>query len=167
MTVAMATDRDGSAPIALLRFTLGVIILVTWVNNVADDLYTADGLKGFFSWLFAADGNASSLGFVESFLDTVVVPMAGPYGIAQLVVELLIGIGLVVGLFTRLTSLLAAGFFFALLLAYLGGHEWIWTYVLLLVSAVTVFLGYGGRRFGIDQVVYSRHGDSPAGNLLW
>ena len=38
--------------VALLRITLGLIILATWVDNVRSGLYTADGLTTFFNELF-------------------------------------------------------------------------------------------------------------------
>ena len=65
-----------------------------------------------------------------------------------------------------LGSLLAAGFFLSLFLGYFGGEEWIWTYVLLFMAAVTVFLGYGGRKLGVDQFLHRARGSSPA-NLFW
>ncbi len=151
----------------MLRITLGVILLATWFENVGDDLYTAAGFEGFLNWLDAPDGNASSLGFVHSVLDTIVAPAAGFFGGVQLVVELLIGLCLVLGLFTRLASLLASAFFASLFLAYFGGHEWIWTYVLLFMAGLTVFLGYGGRRIGVDQALVASRGESPAHNLFW
>lgn len=155
----------GSTATALLRVVLGVIILVTWFDNLGKDLYTGDGLTGFFNWLFSEDGNNSSLGFYQSFLDTIIVPAAGFFAVLQLVVELAIGVGLLFGVLTRFFSLAAALFFLNLLLAYFGGHEWIWTYVLLLASAIAVFIGHGGRTLGIDQLL-ARRGPSPAG-LLW
>jgi uncharacterized membrane protein YphA (DoxX/SURF4 family) len=159
-------DRSGTLPLALLRITLGVIILATWLDNLDKDLYTADGLKGFLDWLFAEDGNGSSLGFYDSLVDALVVPVAGPYGIFQLVVELAIGVGLVLGLMTRLSSLVASLFFFNLCLAYFGGEEWIWTYVLLFVASLVVFLGWGGRKFGVDEWLSRARGESPR-TLLW
>lgn len=157
----------GSPGAVLLRITLGVIILATWIDNLDKGLYTADGLTGFLEWLFDADnGNGSSLTAYKSLLDAVVIPIAGVYGAFQLVVELLIGIGLLVGALTRLFSLLAAVFFFNLFLSYFGGNEWIWTYVLLLATAIAVFVGYGGRRLGVDRFLARTRGDSPFG-LLW
>ncbi len=158
--------RDGSRPVALLRITLGVIVLVTWFDNLDKDLYTADGFEGFIDFLFAENGNDSSLGFYESFVDAVVVPVAGPYGVFQAVVELVIAVGLIAGLFTRLCSLIACIFFANLFLAYFGGEEWIWTYVLLFMASLTVFLGYGGRKLGIDEQLARTRGESPA-TLLW
>lgn len=159
--------EDGSVPVALLRITLGVIVLVTWFDNLGKDLYTGDGLSGLISWLFDEEnGNGSSLGFYQSILEAVVVPNAGLFAALQLVVELAFGLSLLFGIFTRLGSVLAAGFFFSLFLAYVGGDEWIWTYVLLFMATVTVFLGNGGRVLGIDQWLHASRGRSP-GNLLW
>ena len=151
----------------LLRITLAVIILATWRSNLDKGLYTADGLEGFLDWLFDAEnGNGSALTLYKSFLDTAVIPIAGIYGGFQLVVELAIGFGLLVGAFTRLCSLLAAVFFFNVFLLYFGGNEWIWTYVLLLTTAIAVFLGYGGRRLGVDNRLARTRGESPY-TLLW
>lgn len=173
MTTTAATDSMAdpvlsSAPIAvpLLRITLGVIVLVTWFDNLGKDLYTGDGLSGFLEFLFAEDGNGSSLSAYKSLLDGIVIPAAGFFSKMQLVVEFAIGIALILGVMTRLFSLLAIGFFLSLFLAYFGGEEWIWTYVLLLMASVTVFLGAGGRRLGIDQLLIENRGSSPFG-LLW
>ena len=145
---------------------MGVIVLVTWFDNLDKDLYTSDGLTGFLDFLFDEDGNASSLTAYKSFIDAVVVPAAGVYGAFQLVVELAIGLGLLIGAFTRLFSLIATFFFLNLLLAYFGGHEWIWTYVLLVTTAIAVFIGYGGRKLGVDVWIVRRWGESRYG-VLW
>ena len=139
---------------------------MTWFDNLDKGLYTADGLTAFLDGLFDENGNASSLTAYKSLLDTMVIPIAGVYGAFQLVVELVIGIGLLVGGLTRLFGLLAAAFFFNLFLSYFGGHEWIWTYVLLLASAIAVFVDYGGRRLGVDVWLARTRGPSPRG-LLW
>ncbi len=164
-----APAARGSLAVALLRITLGVILLATWYDNLTSELYTAAGLEGFLDWLYTAppDGNGSGLGFYESFLDSVIVPIAGPFAIFQLVFELAAGVGLLLGVFTRFFSLSMAGFFASLLLAYLGGEEWIWTYVLLIMASVTVFAGYGGRVLGVDRYLADRFGRSPLGGLIW
>ena len=57
-------------------------------------------------------------------------------------------------------------FFFNLFLSYFGGHEWIWVYVLLFMSALTTFLSYAGRRWGVDTWLLERRGKPPI-NILW
>ncbi len=163
----MTDSERGSTGAMLLRITLGVIVLATWVDNLDKGLYTADGLTSFLDSLFDAEnGNASSLTAYKALLDTVLIPIAGIYGGFQLVLELLVGLGLLLGAFTRLFSLIAAVFFFNLFLVYFGGHEWIWQYVLLMVAAVAVFTDYGGRKFGLDTWLVRKRGESPFG-LLW
>ncbi len=158
--------RTGSLAVALLRITIGVIFLVTFFDNLDKDLYTADGFEGFIAFLFDENGNGSSLTFYESFVDAVIVPVAGPYVVFQAIVELALAIMLIIGLASRAASLVALLFFGNLFLAYFGGEEWIWTYVLLFMSTLTVFLGYGGRQLGVDQYLVRDRGESPY-NLIW
>lgn len=167
-TTATSGD-EGSLGAAIVRITLGVIILVTWWGNLQDSFYSADGLRGFFDWLFKSEadgGNGSSLGFVKSIIDNTVLKAPGLFGFLQTVMEFLIGIGLLLGAFTRLFSALGFAFFVGLLLSYFGGGEWIWTYVILAAASLAVFLDYGGRKLGVDQALLASRGKSP-GNLLW
>ena len=151
MTQTTQTKQLQTA-VALLRITLGVIILATWYGSLRDGLYTADGLTGFFNWLFdAQNGNGSSLGWYKAFLDTAVVPVAGIFAVFQLVAELVMGAALLLGGLTRLFGIAAIFFFANLFLSYFGGHEWIWTYILLIMSSLTVVAGAAGRTWGIDH----------------
>ncbi len=170
-----AKDR-GSLGVALLRIALGVIVLVTWWDNLTKDnvdsalgLYSGDAFEGFMNWLFTSEadgGNGSSLGFYEGFVDNVLLAAPGLFGGLQLVIELLMGLALLVGAFTRLASLAAVVFFANLFLAYFGGGEWIWTYVLLTAAALAVFLDWGGRKLGVDQGLAQSRGESFM-RLLW
>lgn len=153
--------------VAILRIVLGVIILATWQGNVRDGLYTADGLTGFFNWLFDPDnGNGSSLIFYKSILDATLLRFPGLFGTFQMITEFLMGLGLLLGGLTRFFGLAAIFFFFNLFLSYFGGHEWIWTYVLLITSSLAVTLTYAGRLWGVDQYLLQKRGQSPL-NLLW
>ena len=91
--------------------------------------------------------------------------MPGLFAIFQLVGELLLGLALLVGLFTPLAAVGAALFFFNLFLAYFGGNEWIWTYVLLTVSALVTALAQSGRAWGLDSLLLRRLGEPPIGPI--
>lgn len=164
-------ERQTRVGLALLRVVLGLIILATWWSNLTDDpnFYSADGLRGFFDWVAKPaeeGGNGASLGFVHSIIDNTVLQAPGVFGIAQTVMEGLIGVGLVIGGFTRFFSLLATLFFGGLFLTYFGGEEWIGTYIILAAASFAVFLGYAGRTFGLDRLIVASRGESP-GDLLW
>ena len=45
--------------VALLRITLGVIILFTWWENYKKGIYTAEGLQGLFNYIFNENGGGS------------------------------------------------------------------------------------------------------------
>lgn len=169
----MSTDNEsGSLGVAILRVTLGVIILATWFSNVTADpnFYSAEGLRGFFDWVFLSPeegGNGASLTFIGSIFDGLDdAGLLGVVGLAQTVVEFLIGAALVAGVFTRLFSALSFAFFTGLFLTYFGGEEWIFTYVILMAASATIFLSWGGRKLGVDQAIAASRGDSP-GKLLW
>ena len=166
----MSQDNEVShlqTAVALLRITVGIIILVTWYDNFRGGLYTADGLTGFFNWLFDPEnGNGSSLLFVKAYLDSFIAPIAGPFATFQMIAELVMGLALVLGFFTRLFSLAAMFFFANLFLSYFGGQEWIWTYVLLFMSALTIMIGAAGRKWGIDRLFLEKWGE-PQVPLLW
>lgn len=159
------TERLRTAT-ALLRITLGIIILATWYNNLSKGLYTAEGLTGFFNWLFDPNGNGSSLMAYKSFLDAAVVPVAGLFAPFQMVAEFVMGAALLLGGLTRFFAVAAMFFFANLFLSYLGGNEWIWVYVLLFMSALTVGLAAAGRKWGIDQWLYQKRGRPPY-PVLW
>jgi uncharacterized membrane protein YphA (DoxX/SURF4 family) len=135
--------------VAILRITLGVIILATWYDNLDKGLYTAAGLTNFLNWLF--EGNGSTLSFYKSFLDAVIIPNAALFGKIQIVGEGLMGLALLLGGLTRLFGIAAIIFFLNLFLSYFGGHEWIWVYVILFSSSLTVAMGAAGRKWGLDE----------------
>ncbi len=164
--LAAISDRRGTIGVALLRITLGVIFIVTWADNLEKDLYTPDGLEAFLDGLFDENGNDSAFAGYKTFIDAIIIPIAPFYAPFQGVIEFVLGIGLIVGVMTRALALAAAAFFFQLFLSYIGGQEWIWTYVLLFVAAVAVFLGHGGRKLGVDQLIVKARGE-PKIDLLW
>ncbi|MEM7093308.1 MAG: hypothetical protein AAF567_09920 [Actinomycetota bacterium] len=166
---ALQTEPRGSLGTTILRIALGLTTLFTWFDNVGKDFYDGDNFPGFFNWAFTPaeeGGNGSSLGFVESIIDNTLLAAPEFFGWLLTLFELFIAVGLLLGLFTRAASLAAIGFFASLFLVYAGGEEWIWTYVLLTAAAVTVFLNWGGRFLGVDQVIAENQGESPA-TLIW
>ena len=148
---------------AILRITLGVILIVTWFKNLQDGIYTADGIVGLFNYLFNDNGGGPA--FYRALINGTILQVPGLFAVFQLVGELLLGLGLLVGLFTPLAALGAALFFFNLFLAYLGGNDWIWTYVLLTVSALVVALAQSGRAWGLDSLLLQRLGEPPRGPI--
>ncbi len=149
--------------IAILRITLGIILLVTWWGNFRDGLYTADGIRGLFDWIFNVNGSGPE--WYRAIINSTVLAAPGLFGAFQLVAELLLGLGLLFGGLTPIAGISAAIFFVNLYFSYLGGEEWIWTYVLLTASALVVGLTRSGRAFGLDQFLLKSRGEPKPGFL--
>ncbi len=94
-------------------------------------------------------------------------------GVGIWTAELLVGLSLLFGLFTRLGALLALVLSLQLFvgIAY-APNEWYWAYVMLLLLSMCLVAVPAGRRLGIDQVLHpwlTRHNRSSrlARLLAW
>lgn len=92
-------------------------------------------------------------------------------GVGIWTAELLVGLSLLFGLFTRLGALLALVLSLQLFvgIAYAPG-EWYWAYVMLLLLSVCLVAVPAGRRLGVDQALHPwlarRRGSSRLARLL-
>ena len=79
------------------------------------------------------------------------------FGWMTLITETFIAVTLILGLFTRLGSLVAIGMAANITIGILGvPHEWGWTYVMLILLPVIFLLTDAGRSFGVDAFVAPR-----------
>lgn len=170
-TVPVATGSYGKGSLgeAILRSGLGLVTLVTWLDNINKDFYDGENFVEFFDWVARPaeeGGNGASLSFVHSLVDSTILQAPELFGWFMTFLELAIAIGLLFGIFTRAASFAATGFFGSLFLVYFGGEEWIGIYVLLAAAAGVTFLRWGGRKFGVDEALAAKQGESPL-TLVW
>ncbi len=75
--------------LAVLRITLGVILLVTWYDNLQKGVYTADGITGLFNYLFNDNGGGPA--FYRTIIESTILQAPGLFASFQMVAELLMG----------------------------------------------------------------------------
>ncbi|RME47528.1 MAG: DoxX family membrane protein [Chloroflexi bacterium] len=138
--------------LAMLRMLLGVVFISTAFDNLHKGLY-GPGFQSFVeSW---AVGNP--IAFYRTFLEGVVIPNWQIFASVQLIVEpIVMGLFLLIGLFTRASAFVAAFFIANLFLASLG-KEWPWTYLVILGVLVALILSRAGRCLGVDQMLAERY----------
>ena len=148
--------------IALLRVMMGLVFLTTWFSNLNKGLY-GDGFLPFIQgW---ADG--TSFRWYAEFLNNVVIPNIEILRVVQVVTEgLIMGVFLIIGLFTPISAAITWFFVVNLFLASFGTGEWPWTYIMMGIVLAVIALTRSGRSFGIDAWLKSKRGEPPI-PYLW
>jgi thiosulfate dehydrogenase (quinone) large subunit len=91
------------------------------------------------------------------FVEHVVLPNFTFFGWVTLIVEASLGAFLLVGLATRLWALVGIGQTLAIMLSALHApHEWVWSYLLMLLMHLALFATAAGRFAGLDGVLRPR-----------
>lgn len=158
-----AKRRDVSLSwIAALRVMMGLVFLTTWFSNLSKGLY-GDGFLPFIQdW-----ANGTNFRWYAAFLNGVIIPNIGILRVVQVVTEgLIMGLFLILGLFTPLSAVVAWFFVVNLFLASYGTGEWPWTYVMMGVMLAVIALTRAGRSFGLDAWLQQKWGAPPL-PCLW
>jgi uncharacterized membrane protein YphA (DoxX/SURF4 family) len=142
--------------IALLRILLGVLFLTTWYSNLSKGFYTPDGLVDFFVNVFPQSENP--LVWYAAFIDGFILPIRDFFAPFQLVTEFLLGLFLLLGFLTPLTSFAGIFFIFNTFLATFG-HDWPWSYGMMLAILGVVLVTRAGRSIGIDNLLLTWRGE--------
>jgi uncharacterized membrane protein YphA (DoxX/SURF4 family) len=130
---------------------------------MAKGFYTPEGLQLFFTEIFPQSGNP--LTWYADFINNIILPIRGIFAPFQLVGEFLLGLFLLIGIFTPLTSAAAAFFILNTFLATFG-HDWPWSYVTILGILFVVFITKAGRSIGLDAFLVQKRGE-PRIPFLW
>jgi uncharacterized membrane protein YphA (DoxX/SURF4 family) len=141
--------------IVILRIMMGLVFLTTWVSNLNKGLY-GDGFEPFIQeW---ADG--TDFRWYADFLNNVIIPNVEILRVVQVVAEgLIMGLFLLLGLFTPLSAVVAWFFVVNLFLASFGTGEWPWTYVMMGVMLFIIGLTRAGRSLGLDAWLLEKRGE--------
>jgi len=137
-----------------LRVMMGGVFIAVWADNLRKDLYAperwADFVQGY--------ADTTKVGFYADLLNDVVIPNAAVFSYGQLVVELvLMGLFLVIGLFTPVAAMAGALFQLNLLLATSGiPTEWPGTYLIMALVLLAVAISQSGRTLGVDGALAAR-----------
>ena len=161
--LAAKTQRVPLVWISLLRILLGILFLTTWSSNLSKGFYTPDGLVDFFTNVFPQSENP--LAWYAAFINGLIIPILGFFAPFQLVAEFLIGLFLLLGFLTPLTSFAGMIFIINTFLATFG-HDWPWSYGMMLAILAVVLVTRAGRSIGIDNLLYDRRGE-PRIPFLW
>lgn len=157
-TPGVPTTNGPYAPngLALVRLTIGAMFVWVFFENLSKGLYTPGGYSGLINYYIKSGHSPAAwkavMGLVASH-----AALAAPM---QALTEILLGILLIAGMFTRPVAFVA--------FLYLGslwvsewGTAWIWELLVPVLASLGLALGRAGRAWGIDAKLAERHPSSP------
>jgi uncharacterized membrane protein YphA (DoxX/SURF4 family) len=142
--------------LAVLRIFFGVVFLTNglakFVPGVAHTpvgfLIDSSGAKGIL--IFYAHRN--QVGLYRSLVDHVIVPNWSVFGPVEGLVEVVVGLLLVLGLFTTVAALVAALLQLHLQFASLFSNQWVFEYSVEWIPLLVLAAVRAGRWYGLDRV---------------
>jgi len=157
-TVTQGEANQGAAAngLALVRVTIGAMLVWVFFENLGKGLYTPAGYAGLINYYIKASHSPAAwkavMGVVASH-----AAMAAP---GQALTEIGLGILLVIGLLTRPVAFVAFLYLGSLWISELG-TSWIWELLVSVLAALAVAIGRGGRAWGVDSWLAKRDPSSP------
>lgn len=146
------------AALVVLRVYLGIVFLVASLPKLQENF--TPGLVGFLERVALERGHP----FYREFIQQVVLPNASVFAAMVTWGELLVGVLLILGLFTRLSAVVAL----VLTVNYMFAKgAWFWTPssndAAFAAISVALLIGAAGRTLGLDAFLAQRWPRSP----LW
>ena len=154
--VSFAGHSDAANGLALVRLTIGAMLVWVFFENLGKGLYTPAGYAGLIN-TYIKSSHSPAVWKAVMGLAASHAAMAAPI---QALTEIGLGILLVIGLFTRPAAFVA--------FLYLGslwvsewGTAWIWELLVPVLASLGLSLGRAGRAWGVDALLARRRPSSP------
>ncbi len=142
--------------LALVRMTIGAMLVWVFFENLGKGLYTPAGYAGLINYYIQHSHSPAAWKAVMG-LAASHAAMAAPM---QAITEISLGILLIIGLLTRPAAFVA--------FLYLGslwvsewGTAWIWELLVPVLASLALSVGRAGRTWGVDAWLAQRRPSSP------
>jgi uncharacterized membrane protein YphA (DoxX/SURF4 family) len=157
-------ERSHEAPqpqapigLAIVRLTIGAMLVWVFFENKGKGLYTPAGYAGLINYYIQHSTSPAAWKSIMA-LAASHAAMAAPM---QAVTEISLGILLVVGLLTRPAAFVAFLYLGSLWMSE-WGTAWIWELLVPVLASLALAVGQAGRTWGVDAVLARR-----APSSLW
>jgi uncharacterized membrane protein YphA (DoxX/SURF4 family) len=155
-TQNVANQLPSANGLAIVRLTIGAMLVWVFFENLGKGLYTAAGYAGLINSYIKASHSPAAWKAVMGFMASHAA-MAAPM---QAMTEISLGILLVVGLLTRPVAFVAFLYLASLWMSE-WGTSWIWELLVPVLASLALAVGRAGRTWGIDSWLSQRWPSSP------
>jgi uncharacterized membrane protein YphA (DoxX/SURF4 family) len=155
-TQNLAGQPSAANGLAMVRLTIGAMLVWVFFENLGKGLYTPAGYAGLINYYIKASHSPAAW-------KAVMGVMAGHAAMAapmQAMAEISLGVLLVIGLLTRPVAFVAFLYLASLWISE-WGTSWIWELLVPVVASLALAVGRAGRAWGVDALLARRWPSSP------
>ena len=142
--------------LALVRVTIGAMLVSVFFENFGKGLYTAAGYAGLIHY-YIEKGHSPAVWKAVMAQAASHAAMAAPM---QAVAEISFGVLLVIGLLTRPVAFVAFLYLGSLWMSE-WGTAWIWELLVPVLASLGLAIGSAGRAWGVDAWLAKRWPNAP------
>src|SRR5271157_3207092 len=147
---------DAACGLAIVRVTIGAMLVWVFFENLGKGLYTPAGYAGLIHYYIKSSHCPAAWKAVMG-LAANHATMAAPL---QAMTEISLGILLVIGLLTRPVAFVAFLYLGSLWISE-WGTSWIWELLVPVLASLGLAVGSAGRKWGVDAWLAQRWPNSP------
>lgn len=155
-TVSFTGQPTAATGLALVRLTIGAMLVWVFFENLGKGLYTPAGYASLINHYIQTSHSPAAWKAVMGFMASHAA-MAAPM---QALAEISLGVLLVVGLITRPVAFVAFLYLGSLWISE-WGTAWIWELLVPVLASLALAVGRAGRVWGIDAWLSRRRPSSP------
>ncbi|HEV2732325.1 MAG TPA: hypothetical protein VGV15_20020 [Terriglobales bacterium] len=142
--------------LAIVRVTIGAMLVWVFFENLGKGLYTPAGYAGLVNY-YITHGHSPAVWKSVMALAASHAAMAAPI---QALTEISLGVLLVIGLLARPAAFVAFLYLGSLWISE-WGTSWIWELLVPVLASLGVAVGRAGRTWGVDALLAQRRPSSP------
>jgi len=154
----VAHQAQAANGLALVRATIGAMLVWVFFENLGKGLYTPGGYAGLVNY-YIEKGHAPAAWKAVMGLAASHAALADPM---QAIAEISLGILLTIGLLTRPVAFVTFLYLGSLWMSE-WGTAWIWELLVPVLASLGLAVGSAGRKWGVDAWLAQRWPSSP----LW
>ena len=153
---SVAHQPQAANGLAIVRVTIGAMLVWVFFENLGKGLYTPGGYAGFINGLIKQSHSPAVWKAVMGLAGSHAT-MAAPM---QALTEISLGVLLVIGLLTRPAAFVAFLYLGSLWISE-WGTSWIWELLVPVLASFALAVGRAGRTWGVDAWLARRSPSSP------
>lgn len=155
-TLNVAKQLQATNGLAIVRMTIGAMLVSVFFENLGKGLYRPAGYAGLINY-YIKQGHAPAAWKAVMALAASHAALAAPM---QAMAEISLGMLLVIGLLTRPAAFVAFLYLGSLWMSE-WGTAWIWELLVPVLASLALAVGSAGQRWGVDAWLSKRWASAP------